>query len=405
MRYLQILKVAYRALGKNKMRSGLTMLGIIIGVAAVIAMVGIGQGAKQMINDQISSLGENLLNIFPGSQSSGGVRFGAGTQVTLTEEDATAIKADCPAVEWVSPVVRAGAQVVAGNQNWATSIQGYSPDFPNIRSWPIESGVFFTDQDVKGATKVCVLGKTIVDNLFPGMDPIGQFIRVNKLPFRVIGVLSAKGQNAFGQDQDDIVVAPYTTVLRKLSRQNHINYIMASAVSKDKIDQATQQISDLLRQRHRIMTGQEDDFTVRSQLEIATAASSTSTVMSILLGAIASVSLLVGGIGIMNIMLVSVTERTREIGIRMAVGARGQDIMIQFLAESIVLSVIGGIAGIVVGVLSAKLISAILHWPVLTSIPAVAVAFFFSGFVGVFFGFYPARKASLLDPIEALRYE
>ena len=324
MRYLQILKVAYRALGKNKMRSGLTMLGIIIGVAAVIAMVGIGQGAKQMINDQISSLGENLLNIFPGSQSSGGVRFGAGTQQTLTEEDATAIKANCPAVEWVSPVVRAGAQVVAGNQNWATSIQGFSPDFPNIRSWPIESGVFFTDQDVKGATKVCVLGKTIVDNLFPGMDPIGQFIRVNKLPFRVIGVLSAKGQNAFGQDQDDIVVAPYTTVLRKLSRQNHINYIMASAVSKDKIDLATQQISDLLRQRHRIMTGQEDDFTVRSQLEIATAASSTSSVMSILLGAIASVSLLVGGIGIMNIMLVSVTERTREIGIRMAVGARGR---------------------------------------------------------------------------------
>ncbi len=405
MRYLQILRVAYRALGKNKMRSGLTMLGIIIGVAAVIAMVGIGQGAKQMVNDQISSLGENLLNIFPGSQQSGGVRFGAGTQQTLTEDDAIAIKANCPAVEWVSPVVRAGAQVVAGNQNWATSVQGFSPDFPNIRSWPMESGSFFTDQDIKGATKVCVLGKTVVDNLFPGQDPIGQIVRVNKLPFRVIGVLSAKGQNTFGQDQDDIVVAPYTTVLRKLSRQNHINYIIASAASKDQIDAATNQISTLLRQRHRIMPGQDDDFTVRSQVEIATAVNSTSTVMSILLGAIASVSLLVGGIGIMNIMLVSVTERTREIGIRMAVGARGRDIMIQFLAESIVLSVIGGIAGIMLGILSAKLISAILHWPILTSVPAIALAFFFSGFVGVFFGFYPAKKAALLDPIEALRFE
>jgi putative ABC transport system permease protein len=405
MRLLQILKVAYRALGKNKMRSGLTMLGIIIGVAAVIAMVGIGQGAKQMVNDQISSLGENLLNIFPGSQQSGGVRFGAGTQQTLTEDDATAIKANCPAVEWVTPVVRAGAQVVAGNQNWATSVQGFSPDFPFIRSWTVSNGAFFTDQDVKGATKVCVLGQTVVTNLFPGQDPVGQIIRVNKLPFRVIGVLSPKGQNTFGQDQDDIIVAPYTTVLRKLSRMNHINYIMASAASKDQMDTATEQISELLRQRHRIPQGQDDDFTVRSQVEIAQAVNSTSTVMSILLGAIASVSLVVGGIGIMNIMLVSVTERTREIGLRMAVGARGQDIMIQFLTESIVLSVIGGIAGILLGLLSSQLISAILHWPIFTSMPAVALAFFFSGFVGVFFGFYPAKKAAMLDPIEALRYE
>ncbi len=405
MRYLQILKVAYRALGKNKMRSGLTMLGIIIGVAAVIAMVGIGQGAKQMVNDQISSLGENLLNVFPGSQQAGGVRFGAGTRTNLTDDDANAIKANCPAVQWVSPVVRAGAQVVAGNQNWATSVQGYSPDFPYIRSWPIAEGAFFTDQDVRGATKVCVLGRTVVDNLFPGEDPVGQIIRVNKLPFRVIGVLAPKGQNAFGQDQDDIVIAPYTTVLRKLSRMDHINYIMASAVSKDKMDAATQQITQLLRQRHKIMPGQDDDFTIRSQLEIAQAVNSTSTVMSILLGAIASVSLIVGGIGIMNIMLVSVTERTREIGIRMAVGARGRDIMMQFLAESIVLSVIGGVVGILLGIISSKLITAVLHWPILTSAVAVALAFFFSGFVGVFFGFYPARKAAYLDPIEALRYE
>jgi putative ABC transport system permease protein len=405
MKFLQILRVAYRALGKNKMRSGLTMLGIIIGVAAVIAMVGIGQGAKKMVNDQISSLGENLLNIFPGSQQSGGVRFGAGTRTNLTEEDAAAIKANCPAVQWVSPVVRAGAQVVAGNQNWATSVQGYSPDFPFIRSWPLASGAFFTEQDVRGATKVCVLGQTVVDNLFPDQDPIGQIIRVNKLPFRIIAVLAQKGQNAFGQDQDDIVVAPYTTVLRKLSRMDHINYIMASAVSKDKMNAAIEQITQLLRQRHKLTSGQEDDFTVRSQVEIAQAVNSTSTVMSILLGAIASVSLIVGGIGIMNIMLVSVTERTREIGIRMAVGARGRDIMTQFLTESIVLSLIGGVAGILMGILSSKLIAMILHWPVLTSAAAVALSFFFSGFVGVFFGFYPARKAAYLDPIEALRYE
>jgi putative ABC transport system permease protein len=387
------------------MRSGLTMLGIIIGVAAVIAMVGIGQGAKQMVNDQIASLGENLLNIFPGSMTSGGFRSGAGTMTTLTEQDAQAIKDECPAVKYVSPEVRSGAQVKAGNQNWGTSVEGYGPDFTFIRSWALSTGSFFTDQDVKGATKVCIIGQTIVDNLFPGQDPIGQIIRIKKLPFKIVGILSSKGQNAFGRDQDDIIIAPYTTVQRKLAGVTFINSIMASAASKDQMDAATQQITQLLRQRHKISATQDDDFTVRSQLDIATAANSTSQVMSILLGAIASVSLMVGGIGIMNIMLVSVTERTREIGIRMAVGARGQDIMIQFLAESIVLSLIGGSAGILVGLLSSKIISAVLHWPVFTSVPAMAIAFFFAGFVGVFFGFYPARKASLLDPIEALRFE
>ena len=405
MRYFQIFKVAIKALGKNKMRSGLTMLGIIIGVAAVIAMVGIGAGAKSMVNAQIASLGENLLNVFPGSQQSGGVRMGAGSITTLTEEDAAAIKANCPAVQWISPVTRSGAQVVAGGQNWATSIQGYSPDFPNIRSWQLSYGSFFTDQDVKGATKVCVLGQTVVTNLFGGGDPTGEIVRIKKLPFRVVGVLVSKGQNAFGQDQDDIIIAPYTTVQKKLSGTSYINYIIASAQSQQQIPVAEDQITQLLRQRHKIMPGQDDDFTVRSQLDIATAASSTSSIMTILLGAIASVSLLVGGIGIMNIMLVSVTERTREIGIRMAVGAKGHDIMIQFLAESIVLSLVGGTAGILVGVLSAKLISAILHWAILTSAPAITLAFFFAAFVGVFFGFYPARKASMLDPIEALRYE
>jgi len=405
MRYLQILKVAYRALKRNKMRSSLTMLGIIIGVGAVIAMVGIGQGAKKMVDAQIASLGDNLLTIFPGSFMSGGVHGGAGSMTRLTEDDAKAMAQNCPAVSKISPVVRTGAQVVAGNLNWATSIQGYSPDFVSIRSWQVASGNFFTDQDVRGATKVCVLGKTVVDNLFPDQDPVGQIVRIKKLPFRVIGVMTKKGQNAFGQDQDDIVMVPYTTAQKKLMGVTFINSIIASAKDRNEIDLASDQITQLLRQRHKIQSGEADDFTVRSQLDIASVAGSTSQVMTILLGAIASVSLIVGGIGIMNIMLVSVTERTREIGIRMAVGAKSKDILTQFLVESIVLSLIGGIIGILLGVTSSKIISGVLHWPIFISLPAVALAFFFSGFVGIFFGFYPARKASLLDPIEALRYE
>jgi putative ABC transport system permease protein len=405
VRYFQIFRVAYKALGRNKMRSSLTMLGIIIGVGAVIAMVGIGEGAKRMINTQIASLGDNLLTIFPGSHTAGGAHGGAGTMTTLTEEDAIAVRNECPAVAKVSPVVQSGGQVVAGNLNWGTSIQGYSPEFLSIRSWTMASGSFFTDQDVRGATKVCVLGQTVVDNLFPGQDPVGEVIRIKKLPFRVVGVLSPKGQNAFGRDQDDMVVAPYTTVQKKIVGQTYVNQLIASAVSRNEMDAAIAQITQLLRRRHRIQPGQDDDFTVRSQLDIATAAGSTSKIMSLLLGVVASISLVVGGIGIMNIMLVSVTERTREIGIRMAVGAKGRDILIQFLVESIVLSSIGGIIGILLGTSSSKLISAIFHWPIFTSVSAIAMSFFFAGFVGIFFGFYPARKASLLDPIEALRYE
>jgi putative ABC transport system permease protein len=405
MKYLQILRIAYKALGRNKMRSSLTMLGIIIGVGAVIAMVGIGEGAKRMVNAQIASLGDNLLTVFSGSHMSGGMRGGAGTVTSLTAEDADAIRNSIPLVSKVSPSVRTGGQVVAGNLNWGTSIEGYGPDFVSIRSWPVVKGAMFTEQDVKGATKVCLLGQTTVDNLFPGQDPVGEIIRIKKLPFRVIGVLAPKGQNAFGRDQDDIVIVPYTTAQKKLMGITNVQSIMASAVDRKQMDEATAQIRELLRRRHKILPGAEDDFTVRSQLDVANAVGSTSKIMTVLLGVVASISLVVGGIGIMNIMLVSVTERTREIGIRMAVGAKGKDILVQFLVEAMVLSLIGGIIGILLGLSAAKIVSMTAKWPIFTSVSAIALAFCFAGFVGIFFGFYPARKASLLDPIEALRFE
>ena len=406
MNITNILLSAFRALQRNKMRSFLTMLGIIIGVGAVIAMLAIGQGAEYSVQQQISSLGTNVLMVFPGSSQQGGIRMGAGTMTTLTEDDALAIARECPAVAYVSPGARSGGQVIAGNMNWATSIEGTSADYLEIRKWKVEYGDFYTDQDVKAAAKVCVIGRTVADNLFPdGGDPVSQNIRIRNVPFKVIGVLEKKGQNAMGQDQDDIILAPYTTVLRRLSHSPNVRYVLVSAVSPNAIITAQNQITEVLRMRHKIAPYDVDDFTIRNQTDLAATATATSEIMTILLASIASVSLLVGGIGIMNIMLVSVTERTREIGIRMSVGAREKDILTQFLIEALVLSLLGGILGIILGVGGSKLISGLANWPTIITVFSILLSFGFSIAIGIFFGFYPARKASRLNPIDALRYE
>jgi putative ABC transport system permease protein len=399
--------VAFRALARNKMRSILTMLGIIIGVGAVIAMVGIGQGASATIQAQISQLGDNMLNIQAGSTNTGGMRGGSGSGATLTAEDIAAIEVECPAVKAASPGVRANGQIVFGNQNWYPSggISGANEKFPDIRQWKVSSGEFFTDADVKTANRVAVLGQTVVNNLFAGGDPIGQTIRVRNLPFRVVGVLSAKGQSQFGQDQDDTVIIPYTAAQKKLLSITYINSASVSAVSADATYAAQKQITELLRQRHKIMPGQDDDFTVRNLTDVAEAATQSSKIMTSLLASVAGVSLMVGGIGIMNIMLVSVTERTREIGIRMAIGARGGAIRRQFLIESITLSLVGGIIGVLVGILASVTISHTLNWPTLISPASIVISVIFSVLVGVGFGYYPARKAAALDPIDALRFE
>ncbi len=405
MKTINIVRSAFRALRRNKMRSFLTMLGIIIGVGAVIAMLAIGQGAEYSVKQQISSLGTNVLIVFPGSQQTGGLRMGAGTVTTLTEEDAWAIQKECPAVAFVSPGARGGGQVIAGNLNWGTSIEGTGADYLEIRSWTIEYGEFYSDQDVKAASKVCILGKTVADALFPESTPVGQNIRIRNVPFRVLGVLSKKGQNAMGMDQDDIILAPYTTVLRRLSHYPYLRQILVSATSSSNIGAAQAQISELLRMRHKIAPFEADDFTIRNQSDLAATATATTEILTILLASIASVSLLVGGIGIMNIMLVSVTERTREIGIRMSVGARGRDILTQFLIEALVLSLLGGILGILLGVGGSLAISSFAKWPTIITVFSILLSFGFSIAIGIFFGFYPARKAALLNPIDALRYE
>ncbi len=403
-------QIAFRALRVNKLRSGLTMLGIIIGVAAVIAMVAVGSGATARIQEQIQSIGSNMIMVIPGSITSSGIRLGAGNAVTLTQDDAKAIAAECPAVAAVAPVSRGGAQVVYGNNNWATSIQGTTPDYLAIRDNQIAEGQSFTQQDVDSDAKVAVLGKTVVDNLFGGSDPIGQAIRIKNVPFTVVGTLVPKGQSPMGQDQDDVILLPISTAKKKVLGVNQANAasvgsIMVQARDGSLMSQAEEQTRALLRQRHRLQPNQEDDFTVRNLEEVFSAQESSARVMSILLASIASVSLIVGGIGIMNIMLVSVTERTREIGLRQAVGAKTKDILTQFLVEAVTLSLVGGVIGIVLGGAASALISHFAQWNTLVSPTAILMAFAFSAFVGIFFGYYPARKAAFLDPIEALRYE
>jgi putative ABC transport system permease protein len=410
MRLLLItIKIALRALRRNTLRSLLTALGIIIGVAAVIAMVSIGQGASMSVQEQIARMGNNMLVILSGTTTQGGVRSGFGGAQTLKTSDAKAIQRECPAVGAVTYVRRQVQQVVAGNQNWSTSITGVTPEYQIVRDWPVAAGRFLNKQEEEGAATSAVLGQTAVQNLFgPGQNPVDQMIRINNMPFRVVGVLTPKGQSTQGQDQDDAVFIPFSTAERKVLGTRilgTVGSIMVSAVSPEAIPEAQRQITNLLRERHRIRRGQNDDFTIRNLADIAATAESTSQVMNILLASVASVSLLVGGIGIMNIMLVSVTERTREIGIRMAVGAKSRHILTQFLLEAVVLSSIGGVVGAVVGVVGAKLVSALANWPTIVPPDAIALAITFSAAVGIFFGFYPARKAARLDPIQALRYE
>ncbi len=404
LKFLTILKVGLKAITRNKMRSILTALGIIIGVACVIAMIGVGQGSQAAIQAQISSLGSNFLMVFPGVATQSGARIFTG-QSTITEDDVAAVRAESPSVAYVTPVSRSAAQVVAGGLNWGTQVQGVGVEWPFVKSWNVEKGAFFSDSDVRAAAKVCLIGTTVANALFEGQDPVGQTVRIKNFPFRVIGVLEAKGGNSMGQDQDDVVVAPYTTVMRLLKKTQKIDMFMASAVSRAAVEDAQKEIEALLRQRHRIGPGQDSDFMIRSQQEIAQTADQTSKTLGLLLASAASISLLVGGIGIMNIMLVSVTERTREIGIRMAIGAKGRDVLTQFLIEALTLSIAGGAIGITLGIAASRVLAWKAGWPILLSPGAIALAFGFSAAIGVFFGFYPARKASRLDPIEALRYE
>lgn len=406
MNYGNTIKIALNALKRNKFRSFLTMLGIIIGVASVISMLAIGQGSKKSIRDQMSSMGTNLIFAMPGSERRGGVQLSREAMQSMKLEDVEAIRKGCIAISAVSPVVNSNSQAVAGNNNWPTSIYGVSTEYLGIRKYQIATGRNFTEREIKTYAKVCLVGQTVVEKLFPGgQDPIGQTVRFGSIPLKIIGVLVEKGENGMGQDQDDLILAPYTSVQKRVLAISHIQSIYASAVSEELNETAIDQMTEILRRRHHIEEGGTDDFRIMSQSELVQTFSSISDVLTILLGAIAGISLLVGGIGIMNIMYVSVTERTREIGLRLSVGGRGRDIMTQFLIESVLLSVSGGIIGIVIGLLSSHLVSTFMNWPVVILPASVALAFVVCSMIGIFFGWYPARKAAGLNPIDALRYE
>lgn len=405
MNFANLLKIALKALNNNKLRCFLTMLGIIIGVASVITMLAIGQGSKNSIKDQISEMGSNMIMVHPGSMQRGGVRQSADDMQSLQVSDYEALQ-NLSGIAAISPSVNSGGQLVNGNNNYPSTIYGITPDYLDIRKLKVKEGSMFTEHDIKSAAKVCVLGKTVVDNLFPnGEDPVGKVIRFGKIPMTVIGVLESKGTNSMGMDQDDVVLAPYTTVMKRILAIDYIQGLFASAVDESHTDETIESMTEVLRQQHKLKDGEEDDFEIRSQQELSEMMNSTSDMMTVLLACIAGISLLVGGIGIMNIMFVSVTERTREIGLRMSIGARGIDILSQFLIEAVIISVTGGTIGIILGVVASWLVTLIAHWPVYIQIYSVALSFAVCTITGVFFGWYPAKKASGLDPIEAIRYE
>lgn len=406
MNIANLLKIAIKALYNNKMRGFLTMLGIIIGVASVITMLAIGQGSKQSIKEQISEMGSNMIMIHPGNMERGGVRQSADDMQTLKVADYEAIRDEAKYVSAVSPQVSSSGQFINGANNYPSQIYGITPDYLEIRRLKVEDGEIFTEQEIKSAAKVCILGQTVVDNLFTnGENPVGRVVRFNKIPFTVIGVLEEKGTNSMGQDQDDVVLAPYTTIMKRILAIDYIQGLFASAIDENLSEQAIEEITQILRTQHKLKESAEDDFSIRSQQELSEMMNSTSDMMTVLLACIAGISLLVGGIGIMNIMYVSVTERTREIGLRMSIGARGIDILAQFLIEAVIISVTGGIIGVLLGVVASELVNVIMHWPVAIQFYSVVLSFLVCTVTGVFFGWYPAKKAANLDPIEAIRYE
>ncbi|MEO9474717.1 MAG: ABC transporter permease [Cyclobacteriaceae bacterium] len=406
MRLLNLLKIAYKAIVLNKMRSLLTMLGIIIGVASVIAMLAIGEGSKQSIRDTISSMGSNMITIRPGADVRGGVRQDPSAMETLTLSDYEAIKNSADLLTYITPLVDGSGQVINGSNNWPSSIYGVNADYLNIKVVDLQSGSMFTDVEVKSAAKVALIGQTVADNVFPdGEDPVGKMIRFNKIPFKVIGLLEEKGENTFGQDQDDVIIAPYTTVQKRILAIDHLNQIIASAVSEEDAPEAVDQVTQIIRTQHKLTGNEDDDFTVRSMEELISTFSSTSEMLTILLVAVASISLLIGGIGIMNIMYVSVKERTKEIGLRMAVGGKGADILMQFLIEAILISITGGLLGVCLGLSSTFFIENFLQWPTSVTLYSIVISFAVCAVTGIFFGWYPAKKAAALDPITALRYE